>query len=179
MKATGMNPTMIPSAMVHLDLEKYDTRNKIEEMLKYWGNTSQADFWKQTHRKIWSKSVRDACTMCGFCGEYICLGARQPKSGTLSTTLNELRNLREIAEIRPNSKVYEIVYDHRLRRATGVRYLDISNPDNPKEKFQQARNVILCAGAVQSARMLLMSGSPSGLGNKNGLVGKNALIHTF
>ncbi|EJR74385.1 hypothetical protein IK7_05611 [Bacillus cereus VD156] len=45
--------------------------------------------------------------------------------------------------------------------------------------FQQAHNVVLCVGAVQSARILLMSGPPGGLGNGNGLVGRNAMFHTF
>jgi choline dehydrogenase-like flavoprotein len=71
------------------------------------------------------------------------------------------------------------MYDQRTRRATGVRYLDISDPDHPRACVQQARHVIVCCGAVQTARLLLMSGPPAGLGNSNDLVGRYAMFHLF
>jgi choline dehydrogenase-like flavoprotein len=61
-------------------------------------------------------------------------------------------------------------------RATGVRYLD---PEG-NEVQQDARLVILCLGAIESARLMLLSTSnqhPHGIGNGNGLVGANATFH--
>ncbi|EJR74386.1 hypothetical protein IK7_05612 [Bacillus cereus VD156] len=105
MNAIGMNPTMIPSAMVNPDIKEYCTQDMIDKIIKNWGDNPKPEFWNQSPKEIWSDTVRDACNICGFCGEYVCWGSRQPKYGTLSTTLHELRNLREVAEIRPDSKV--------------------------------------------------------------------------
>jgi choline dehydrogenase-like flavoprotein len=116
--------------------------------------------------------------MCGFCGEYLCWGKEGPKSGSLSTTIKELRDLPN-AEVRTDAKAYEVIYDSRTRRATGVRYLDISDPDKPRAAVQKARYVIVACGAVQSPRLLLMSGPPAGLGNGNDQLGRNALFHLF
>jgi choline dehydrogenase-like flavoprotein len=63
-------------------------------------------------------------------------------------------------------------------RATGVLYLD---PDG-REVHQEADLVILCASAIESARLLLLSTSnrfPDGLANSSGLVGKNATFHEY
>ncbi|MFP3790858.1 GMC oxidoreductase [Bacillus subtilis] len=178
MEKAGMNPTMIPTAIANPQVEEYLTREKLQAAINSWDEETKTQFWKDT-QDIWSNQVRDACNMCGFCGEYVCWGSRQPKSGTLSTTIQELRNLGNFAEIRCNAKVYEITYDQRLRRATGVRYLDVSDPDNPKDLFLAAKHVILCAGAIQTARLLLMSGPPEGLGNRSGMIGRNVMFHTF
>ena len=71
------------------------------------------------------------------------------------------------------------MYDSRTRRATGVRYLDISDPDKPRAAVQKVRYVIVSCGAVQSPRLLLMSGPPAGLGNGNDQIGRYALFHLF
>jgi choline dehydrogenase-like flavoprotein len=66
-----------------------------------------------------------------------------------------------------------------MQRSSGVAYLDVSDPDNPKQMVQKAKHVIISCGAVQSARLLLMSGSPQGLGNKHGQLGANVTFHLF
>jgi choline dehydrogenase-like flavoprotein len=75
--------------------------------------------------------------------------------------------------------VFDVIYDDRIRRASGARYLDITDPDNPKTRTQLARNVIVSCGAGQSARLLLMSGPPGGLGNRYGQVGRYVMFHLF
>jgi choline dehydrogenase-like flavoprotein len=63
-------------------------------------------------------------------------------------------------------------------KATGVVYID---PDG-NEVEQDARVVILTLGAIESARLMLMSKSPrfpDGLANGSGLVGKNATFHEY
>ena len=62
--------------------------------------------------------------------------------------------------------------------AKGVVYLDIDG----REVEQEARLVLLCQGAIESARLLLLSESantPDGLANDSGLVGKNATFHEY
>lgn len=62
--------------------------------------------------------------------------------------------------------------------AKGVVYLDIDG----REVEQEARLVLLCQGAIESARLMLLSESaafPDGLGNASGLVGKNATFHEY
>jgi choline dehydrogenase-like flavoprotein len=81
--------------------------------------------------------------------------------------------------VRFDAKAYEVTYDHRTRRASGVRYLDLSDPDSPRQTFIAARHVVISGGAVQSARLLLLSGNPEGLGNKHDQVGRNATFHMF
>ncbi len=63
-------------------------------------------------------------------------------------------------------------------RATGVVYVDA---DGVPRK-QTAKTVILTLGAIESARLMLMSTSPihpDGLGNSSGQVGKNATFHEY
>ncbi|MDR7031167.1 GMC family oxidoreductase [Rhizobium rosettiformans] len=62
--------------------------------------------------------------------------------------------------------------------AKGVVYLD---PDG-NEVEQEARIVILAAGAIESARLLFLSATewhPDGLANSSGLLGKNATFHEY
>ena len=123
--------------------------------------------------------MRDACNLCGFCGEYVCWGGRSPKSGGAASTLPELSDLPEVADVITAAKAYEITYDERTRRAKGVRYLDTTDPDAPKEVTLAADNVIVSCGAIQTARLLLMSGQPTGLGNSSGCVGRFCTFHLF
>jgi choline dehydrogenase-like flavoprotein len=80
-------------------------------------------------------------------------------------------------EVRADSFVREVrwVGDGK---ATGVVYID---PDGA-EIEQEARVVILALGAIESARLMLLSSSnrfPDGLANDSGLVGKNATFHEY
>lgn len=178
-EAAGHRVASLPTAIVNPGVRAYETRAKLHEAASAWKGEDKPAFWRQPAKDLWSDRVRDACNMCGFCGEYLCWGGRSPKSGTWGTTLKELRDLREFAEVRTDAKAYEVVYDERLRRATGVRYLDVSDPSNPKARYLAARYVIVSCGAVQSARLLLMSGPPGGLGNRFDQVGRYATFHLF
>jgi choline dehydrogenase-like flavoprotein len=60
--------------------------------------------------------------------------------------------------------------------ATGVVYIDRLG----EARRQKAKQVILCANGVGSARLLLLSQSkrfPNGLANSSGLVGRNLMMH--
>lgn len=78
-------------------------------------------------------------------------------------------------ELRPDSYVREVLVGDD-GRAKGVLYVDSEG----REVEQLAKIVILCLGAIESARLLLLSKSkhfPDGLANGSGLVGKNATFH--
>jgi choline dehydrogenase-like flavoprotein len=78
-----------------------------------------------------------------------------------------------------NTQATRIAYDKHSGLAQGVYY--ISGIDQA-EKFIKARSIVLAAGAVQTARLLLLSKDTKnehGLGNSSGAVGKNATFHIF
>lgn len=80
-------------------------------------------------------------------------------------------------EIRPDSYVREITVGPD-GRATGVIYIDAEG----REIEQEATIIILAQGAIESARLLLLSKSgqfPNGLANSSGMVGKNATFHEY
>jgi choline dehydrogenase-like flavoprotein len=80
-------------------------------------------------------------------------------------------------EVRADSYVREITL-RRDGRAKGVVYIDADG----REVEQEAEVVILAQGAIESARLMLMSKSnlfPDGLGNSSGMVGKNATFHEY
>jgi choline dehydrogenase-like flavoprotein len=115
---------------------------------------------------------RRACTNQGQCSGYACpVGA---KSSTLEALLPKALATGR-CEIRPHCLSKEITLDSQ-GRAAGVLYFDA----NLDEQFQPARLVVLAAGGVESARLLLLSQSPRfshGLANSSGLVGKNLTLH--
>lgn len=79
--------------------------------------------------------------------------------------------------IRPNSIVYEIVYDEAKGKASGVRIID----SETKEKlFFEAEIIFCCASAIASTSILMQSKSkrfPNGLGNDSGELGHNIMDH--
>jgi choline dehydrogenase-like flavoprotein len=98
------------------------------------------------------------------------------RSNTLTTFIPDAVNTGNL-DLRSECVVREVTVDAG-GRATGVIYID---PDGT-EVHQQASAVILTLGAIESARLLLMSTSstfPNGLANSSGLVGKNATFHEY
>jgi choline dehydrogenase-like flavoprotein len=79
--------------------------------------------------------------------------------------------------LRPNSIVYEIIYDEQKSKAKGVRVLDAETGEH-HEFF--AKVVFLCASTMGSAFVLLNSTSnrfPNGFGNDSGELGHNVMDH--
>lgn len=116
---------------------------------------------------------RPGCISKGTCSGYGCpVGA---KSSTMEALLPKaLASGR--CQIRPLSLAREITLDAR-GRAAGVTYFDADGV----EQFQPSRFVVLAAGGVETARLLLLSESsrfPRGLCNGSGLVGKNLMLHS-
>lgn len=98
---------------------------------------------------------RPACTDCGYCGGYGC--PVQAKNDPIAALQRALRTGR--CEIRPESYVTDIVRDASGRRATGVRYLDLTqHPDPPTREVRARQAVVLAAGAFETPRLLLRQG---------------------
>jgi choline dehydrogenase-like flavoprotein len=177
-RRAGGHPVILPNALISPGSKPYETRKHLKATLASLDPSLRQGLWGKDIEELWSNRKRDACNLCGYCGEFLCWGSRSPKSGTYATTIAELQDMPN-AEIRTSSVAFEVAYDSRLRRATGVRYIDVRDPEHPKIEMAHARNVVVSCGAVQSARLLRMSGPREGLGNAYDQLGRNAMFHTF
>ncbi len=111
--------------------------------------------------------TRLACVNRGFCHQ----GCRNGAKATMDTTYLPWA-VRSGAEIRPHCFVTGFERDS-TGRVTAVIYRDGTDPANVVEKRQRGRNIFLCAGAIETPRLLLYAG----LCNGSGLVGKNYMAH--
>ncbi len=117
---------------------------------------------------------RGGCTYCALCGSYGCEnGAKSSTLAALIPAAVETGNV----EIRPLCMAKEVTVDAK-GNAKSVIYVD----GDGVEHEQPAKIIVISATAVESARLLLNSKSgkhPNGLGNDNGLVGKNLVFSSF
>ena len=114
---------------------------------------------------------RASCLYDGWCDAGCPIGAL---ANPLVTYLPQARKAG--AEIRNNATVTRVLHDRTGRRASGVEYIDGSGV----KQTVYADTVVLAAFAVQTARLLLASGSelhPRGLSNANDLVGRYLMTH--
>ena len=107
--------------------------------------------------------VRPACTNRGFCQAGCSTGAK----ASMDVTFLPLA-VADGAEIRTECFVTGLERDAR-GRVTGVVYRQ-----GAVEKRQRTRTVFLCAGAIETPRLLLMNG----IANSSGEVGRNLMAHT-
>jgi choline dehydrogenase-like flavoprotein len=76
----------------------------------------------------------------------------------------------------PYTRVLQILHDSKGTRVTAVKAVN----EQGEQITLSAENIVLCAGAVQSAALLLASGSdlyPRGLANGSDQVGRNFMSH--
>ncbi len=115
-----------------------------------------------------------ACMAFATCGNYgICPISAQYTSERHIRLAEKTGN----ASVIPNANVRRIQTD-KLRRVNHVVY---ATPDKTQHE-QSARTFVLCAHAIESARLLLLSASaqfPQGLANGSGMVGKNFMDHLY
>lgn len=81
--------------------------------------------------------------------------------------------------LRPNSIVYEVIYDEAKGKATGVKVLD---SETGEQVEYYARIIFMNASTLGSTFILLNSKSnrfPNGLGNDSGELGHNLMDHHF
>jgi choline dehydrogenase-like flavoprotein len=117
---------------------------------------------------------RPASTQPGLWHEYG--DPTGAKSSTLNTFIPDALAT-GLLDLRPESYVSEITVGAD-GRARGVVYQD----ENGIEYEQRAEAVFVCCGAIETARLLLLSQSgryPDGLANGSGLVGRNAMFHEY
>ena len=185
----GMTSGQLPTAIATPFGPGYDTRSNLSASAAKLPAAEANRLWSLPPNQLWSDRVRDACNMCGYCGEYLCWGKTGAKSGTHVTTLLETRDLEKAeparVKILTNHRVYEVKYDGTTKRATGIRALNTADPDKPVPVEMDAEYVIVSCGAVQSARLLHLSKGPraeagfTGLGNSSGHLGRHATFHMF
>ena len=106
---------------------------------------------------------RRACTNRGFCQAGCSVGAK----ASMDVTFIPIA-LQAGAEVRSECFATHIERD-KAGRVSGVVYTQ-----NGAEKHQPCRNVFLCAGAVETPRLLLLNE----MANGSGLVGRNFMAHT-
>lgn len=98
---------------------------------------------------------RPACTDCGFCGGYGC--PVQAKNDPIAALQRALRTGR--CQVRPESYATEVLLDASGRRATGIRYLDLTEyPEPAVREVRASQAVVLAAGAFETPRLLLRQG---------------------
>ncbi|MEJ6698942.1 MAG: GMC family oxidoreductase [Flavobacteriaceae bacterium] len=81
--------------------------------------------------------------------------------------------------LRPNSIVYEIIYDEQKKKASGVKIID--SESNLTYEFK-SKIIFMCASTVPTTSILMQSKSnrfPNGLGNDSGELGHNVMDHHF
>ncbi len=114
---------------------------------------------------------REECNKCGFC---ISGCPSRAKSCTLHGYVPEAEA--NGAMIIAEAFVFNICYDAKINRVTGVEYYD----EELQEHRVKAKTVILSAHPMETTRLLLLSANstfPQGLANSSGLVGKNFMYH--
>ncbi|MDB5239846.1 MAG: hypothetical protein JWP57_471 [Spirosoma sp.] len=105
---------------------------------------------------------RPACTNRGFCQA----GCNNGAKASMDVTFIPLA-VHHGAEVRPECFVTQFVRD-----ASG-KITEVIYSRNGQEERQKCRFVFLCAGAVETPRLLLMNG----LANSSGQVGRNVMAH--
>ena len=117
---------------------------------------------------------RRSCMRCRWCVGFACeVNARTGTHNTVIPAAVATGN----CELRTDCMTREILLDSQAR-ATGVAYYDA------RERLQEqpADLVIVCGGAVESARLLLNTKHrlfPAGLGNRYDQVGRNLQSHSY
>ena len=117
---------------------------------------------------------RGSCMRCRWCVGFACeVNARTGTHNTVIPAALATGN----CDLRTECMTREILLDSR-GRATGVAYFDAHG----RLQEQPAGLVIVCGGAIESARLLLNSKHrlfPNGLGNRYDWVGRNLQSHSY
>ncbi|MBI3949364.1 MAG: GMC family oxidoreductase [Acidobacteria bacterium] len=113
---------------------------------------------------------RPSCRYAAYCLTGCDWGA---KGSTLVTVIPKAEKLG--ARIIPEAFAFRLNLD-KSGRVRSISYFDREK----REQEQKAKVFVLCAGGVETPRLLLLSKSssfPDGLANSSGLVGKNFMVH--
>lgn len=118
---------------------------------------------------------RAACIRCGECVGFAC--PTDAKNGTHNTVI-PVAMATGRCTLATGVQAERVVVDHR-GRAVGVALVDLATGARTTVRAAQ---VILSAGAIETARLLLNSATdeyPDGLGNRSGMLGRNLQGHLY
>ncbi len=121
---------------------------------------------------------RAACVQCGSCVGFPC--PSDAKNGTQNTVIQRALAT-GCCEIMTGTVAERIATDAR-GRVVGIDLIDMGEGNAVIRRRITARAVMLSAGAIESARLLLASATdsePHGLGNNRDLVGRNLQGHYY
>jgi choline dehydrogenase-like flavoprotein len=116
---------------------------------------------------------RGTCQYRNLCSRGCPYGAYFSSNSSTLPAAQETGNM----TLRPNSIVYELIYDEQKGKATGVRVLDA---ETGEQIDFNARIIFLCASTMGSTFIMLNSISkrfPNGFGNDSGELGCNIMDH--
>ncbi len=118
---------------------------------------------------------RSPCHYCGPC-ERGCV--THSYFNAAFTTVADALKTGKCTHI-PNAMVYQVLMDPTTHRARGVMYIDRHTRD---VREVRGKVVVLCAQALESARILLNSANeqaPNGLANSSGVLGHYLMDHLW
>ena len=121
---------------------------------------------------------RDACVRCGTCVGFAC--PSDAKNGTHNTSIPRALATGR-CRLLTRAQVAEVITDS-TGAARGVRLFAETGDGSAVERTVQAGIVIVSAGAIESARLLLNSRAkahPSGIGNAHDQVGRYLQGHLY
>ena len=120
---------------------------------------------------------RAACIECKYCVGFAC--PTDAKTGTQNTVLPRALATGN-CELKTSAVAETIETDDR-GNVVGISYF-VNSSGSPQRETARSRLVIVSAGAIESARLLLNSRSsfhPAGLGNEYDQVGRNLQGHLY
>lgn len=120
---------------------------------------------------------RPACVQCGLCVGFAC--PSESKNGTHNTVIPRALATGNCTLL-TETQASQIVTDAH-GKVTGVDLVAVVN-NQEVQRMARARHVIVSAGAIESARLLLNSASaahPTGLGNHTDQVGRHLQGHIY
>ena len=116
---------------------------------------------------------RGTCQYRNLCSRGCPFGAYFSSNSSTLPAAEKTGNM----TLRPNSIVYELIYDEKKGRASGVRVLDA---ETGEQMEFHAKVIFLCASTFGSTHILMNSVSsrfPDGFGNDSGELGCNIMDH--
>ena len=124
------------------------------------------------------RAGRPACVRCHQCIGFAC--PVDAKNGSHNTMIPRALATGS-CDLAIRSRVTRVVSDTR-GVVIGVELLRSVGNGQPERRFVRARVIVLAAGAIETARLLLLSATghhPDGLGNHAGHVGRHLQTHTY
>lgn len=125
-----------------------------------------------------ARAGRAACMSCGSCVGFLC--PSNAKNGTQNTVIPRALASGHCTLV--TGTVAERIEQNASGKVIGVATVRLGENGEPSRAMVRARAVMVCAGAIETARLLLASASPAhpmGLGNAHDQVGRHLQGHYY